>query len=80
MNFNPTNFPAIFYVLTIWTLLWKGIALWRSAKSDQKYWFIGMLILNTMGLLEIVYLFRYAKKRLTLAEMRTWKIIPEKKK
>jgi hypothetical protein len=34
----------------------KGFALWHSAKNEQKGWFIATLILNTMGLLPIIYL------------------------
>ena len=43
-------------VISIWTLIWKGFALWHSAKNEQKGWFIATLILNTMGLLPIIYL------------------------
>lgn len=78
MNFNPASYPAIFYILTVWSLLWKGVALWRASKSGQRNWFIAMLILNTMGILEIVYLFRFAKERLSFSEIKTWRIIPEK--
>lgn len=44
-------------VVVLWTLLWKGLALWRAAKRGDIWWFIAMLVLNTVGLLEIVYLF-----------------------
>jgi hypothetical protein len=43
-------------LISIWTLIWKGFALWHSAKNEQKGWFIATLILNTMGLLPIIYL------------------------
>lgn len=49
------------YVLLVWTLIWKGFALWRAANKQQKYWFIAMLVLNTAGILEIVYLFVFSK-------------------
>lgn len=60
------------FFLLAWTLLWKGIALWRAAKSEQKYWYIALLILNTLGLLEILYLFKFSKHKLTIHEMQTW--------
>jgi len=63
----------LIYVLYIWSLIWKGIALWRAAHLKQRNWFIVMLVLNTVGLLEIVYLFRFAKKRLTFEEIKSWK-------
>ena len=43
-------------VLSLWTLLWKGLGLWFSAKNKQKGWFIAILILNTLGILPIIYL------------------------
>ena len=46
----------------IWTLSWKGLALWRSATLRQKGWFVAMLVINTLGILEIIYLFLVAKK------------------
>ncbi len=46
----------IIAVLAIWSIAVKGYALWVSARSGQKWWFIVMLIVNTVGILEIVYL------------------------
>jgi methionyl-tRNA synthetase len=54
---------TLILVLTIlWTLPWKGIALWKSARNGQKIWFIALLIVNTLGLLEILYLIFWQKK------------------
>jgi len=49
-------------VLLLWTLVWKGLALWHAAKNGQKFWFIAMLILNTVGILEVVYYFLFREK------------------
>jgi len=46
----------------IWALAWKGLALWRAATLRQKWWFIIILVINTLGILEIIYLFLVAKK------------------
>lgn len=54
----------LFIVLALWTLLWKGHALWHSAKRTEPVWFIILLIVNTMGILEIIYLFGVAKIQL----------------
>lgn len=51
-----------FVVLALWSIAWKGLALWVSAKKDDKIWFIALLILNTAGLLEIFYLFFFSKR------------------
>lgn len=43
-------------VLVIWDIIWKGLGLWAAANRQQKGWFIVMLVLNTAGLLPIIYL------------------------
>jgi hypothetical protein len=47
--------------LLLWSLVWKGMALWHAAKRDEKPWFVILLIVNTMGILEIIYLLFVAK-------------------
>lgn len=47
--------------LIIWELVWKGIALWKSAKKDDQCWFIALLILNTAGILPILYIYVFSK-------------------
>jgi hypothetical protein len=58
-----------FLVLAIWSIIWKGFALWRASHKEDKPWFIALLVLNTAGLLEIFYLFVFSK--------RMYKILPE---
>ena len=52
-----------FYVITVWSLIWKGLALWRAAKNDSKVWYVILLVLNTIGILEILYYFIFGKKK-----------------
>ncbi len=57
------GFLGFFFLpLIVWSLFWKGWALWRAAKNDSKVWFIVLLIINTLGILEILYLFVFSKK------------------
>jgi hypothetical protein len=49
-------------LLAVWELVWKGFALWRAGRNNQSTWFIVMLILNTAGILEILYLFVFGKR------------------
>jgi Family of unknown function (DUF5652) len=56
---NPNS--PILYILIAWTLIWKGIALWHSARNKQKGWFIVLLIVSTVGILEIIYLIFFKK-------------------
>lgn len=52
----------LFVVVIIWTVAIKGYALWTSARSGQKWWFIALLVINTIGMLEIVYLIWFRPK------------------
>lgn len=70
LNYFTTNgpmssfFPAfggVFILIMLWSLLWKGLALWHSGRRGQVWWFVAMLLINTMGILEIIYLFGFAK-------------------
>ena len=49
-------------LLIVWSLVWKGFALWRAGGLRQKYWFIAILVVNTLGILEIIYLFFVSRK------------------
>lgn len=64
--------PTLLFVLFLWSLLWKGLALWKAAKNDQRNWFVVMLIVNTIGILEIAFLFFFAKKKMKLKELKFW--------
>lgn len=55
---------VIFAVISIWALVWKGIALWKSSKKNHLIWFIILLIVNTLGILEILYIFIFSKMSL----------------
>jgi methionyl-tRNA synthetase len=62
----------LIYIFSIWSLIWKGLALWRASKNGQRNWFICLLVLNTIGILDIIFLFRFSKKRMTFAEIKNW--------
>jgi hypothetical protein len=51
------NYPGLVSLVLLWTLIWKGIALWQAATKRQLTWFIILLAVNTVGLLEIAYIF-----------------------
>lgn len=53
------------FLLVIWSLFWKGLALWHAGRKGQPWWFIALLVINTMGILEIIYLFGILKLRQT---------------
>jgi len=52
---------AIVVVIAIWSLVWKGIALWKSSRKNQLAWFIVLLVVNTIGILEILYIYVFSE-------------------
>ena len=53
----------VILLLVLWTLPWKGVALWKAAGNKQLVWFVCLLILNTLAILEIIYIFGFSKKK-----------------
>jgi hypothetical protein len=47
--------------LIVWSLFWKGLALWHAGRRGSAWWFVIMLVINTVGILEIIYLFAVLK-------------------
>ena len=63
----PYNFQGSFvllFILFFWSFAWKGYSLWLAAKHNHKSWFVVLLIINTVGILEIFYVMKIAKKSL----------------
>ena len=52
---------ALIIPMAIWSIFWMGWALWRAAKDDSKVWFIILLLVHTMGILDIIYIFLVSK-------------------
>ena len=50
-------------ILILWSVFWKGWALWVASKENSKLWFFFLLIVNTFGILEIIYIFAFSKDR-----------------
>lgn len=59
--FDPTMLLWL-VPLMIWEAVWKGIALWKSGRNNQLAWFICVLVINTVGILPIIYLVWFQKK------------------
>lgn len=53
-------FPFLL-VFVLWSVFWKGLALWHAGRRGDVAWFIAILVINLFGILEIVYLFGIAK-------------------
>jgi heme A synthase len=49
--------------LALWSAIWKALGLWRAARRGSVGWFIVFFIVNTAGILEIIYLIATSKRR-----------------
>lgn len=55
--------PWIGGLIVLWTLPWKGVALWKAARRQEKGWFVVLLVLNTLAILEILYIFVFSRNK-----------------
>jgi len=55
--------PYVLIPLIVWSALWKGWALWIAGNRKEKVWFIIFFLVNTVGILEIIYIFTRKKKK-----------------
>ncbi len=53
---------VVISVFIVWSAIWKGIGLWKSGRNGQLSWFVWMFILNTAGILPILYLAYFQKE------------------
>jgi methionyl-tRNA synthetase len=60
LNMNP----YLLMLILAWSLVWKGLALWKSARRKELAWFVILLVVNTLGILEILYIFLFSKLEL----------------
>jgi len=59
MNFDvSTTWLTVIFLLAIWDLVWKSIALWRAARNSATGWFIALVLVNSAGVLPIIYILK----------------------
>lgn len=56
--------------LVVWSLIWKGWALWKAARAESKGWFIVLLLVNTLGILDLLYIFVFSKAKRSVKKSR----------
>lgn len=53
---------TLLVIMALWVLPWKGVALWKAARLSHKGWFIVLFIVNSMAILDIIYIYFIASK------------------
>ena len=56
MDFLDIQNKNFFVIYTMLFVALKGFVLWRASKNNHKIWFVAVLFLNTLGIVEIIYL------------------------
>jgi methionyl-tRNA synthetase len=66
-------------VILAWTAVWKILALWKSARNNSPVWFILLILINTVGILEILYIFVFSKMKFPKLKIKAKKRKKKKK-
>ncbi len=65
--------------VALWEVLWNGIAMWKSARRGHIFWFVIFLLVNLLGIPEIIYLI-VTRKKSVANRMSVGKVSSKKKK
>ena len=57
-----TCLMPVIIILAIWEAVWKLIAMWKAGRNNHLAWFICIALINTAGILPIVYILMHRKK------------------
>src|SRR5690242_10681366 len=60
-GFGGVAIALLFLVIALWSLVWKTLAVWHAARNKQRIWMVVLLLVNTVGVLEIIYLAWFRK-------------------
>lgn len=53
---------GLIIILGLWDLAWKAWGMWHASRNNQVWWFVAILIFNTLGILPILYIYVFSKK------------------
>lgn len=56
---------VLWIVAIVWTLAWKCYSTWLAARRGDKVWFAFLIVLNTLGILDMIYVFGVVKKKVS---------------
>jgi hypothetical protein len=62
------TYEILIAVLMLWEIIWKAFGLWYAARNDHSIWFVVILVVNSVGIIPIIYLifktdfFKFKKK------------------
>jgi len=63
LGMSDSSLTALVLIILLWSITWKGISLWKSAQRKEHWWFVALLLINTVGILEILYIYMFSKDK-----------------
>lgn len=66
--FGITLFSFLFIIVFVWDVVWKFIAMWKAARKHSLAWFIILGVVNTIGILPILYICFFSKMKFKAKE------------
>lgn len=60
-------------VASVWSLIWKAVALYRAGSLRHKGWFTALFFINTLGILEILYVAYFSKTERRMARRTSYR-------
>jgi hypothetical protein len=66
-NFHWKMAPYEWLIVTliVWELAWKAIAMWKAARNKEAIWYVCLLLINTLGILPIIYMLMKSKGKMS---------------
>ena len=55
-TYNISGMIGFLMLLALVDLCLKGWGMWRAARMEKKYWFIALLLVNSVGILPLIFL------------------------
>lgn len=52
----------VIIIITVWEAVWKIIAMWKAGRNNHLAWFLCIALINTVGILPIVYILMHRNK------------------
>jgi hypothetical protein len=49
--------------VAIWDLVWKLFAMWKAAKKKSVVWFVVLMLINSVGILPILYIYVFSEMK-----------------
>ena len=57
----PSGWLWLVVIIAIWSIAWMGVAMWKAARKKDLVWFVVFLLIHTVGILEILYIYIFSK-------------------